>query len=214
VRRRGRAREQRAPRGECEASGQRPGVEYTWRLEVSRGSAGVVRQRAREPSPFVYTFYSRRGAGIPLPNQHKDWTTAPPAVAPAPLTSGPSRGWRQRCALPVTAAAAAGRRARWAGWVVVAGIRGGGGCRRRLGGARRHSPWPRRAPPRPPMGRDVILTLARGWGAPVRGGGEGGAPFVSPLLRRWYAPRKTKWLQVRCAATAGLKNLAPSWQQQ
>ena len=48
----------------------------------------------------------------------------------------------------------------------------------------------------------------------MRGGGAGGAPFVSPPLRRWYAPRKTKWLQVRCAATAGLKKLAPSWQQQ
>ena len=61
------------------------------------------------------------------------------------------------------------------------------------GGTRLGQDERRRAPP---MGRAVILTLARGWGAPVRGVGEGGAPFVSPPLRRWYAPRKTKWLTV------------------
>ena len=66
----------------------------------------------------------------------------------------------------------------------------------------------------PPLhGARRPLRLARGWGAPIRGGGDGGVPFVSPPLRLWYAPRKAKWLQVRCAATAGRIKLAPTGQQ-
>jgi len=146
---------------------------------------------------------------------------APPAVAPVPLT----RVVDAQSARSVAGMAAAVR---------PAGDGGSGGRALRavggVGGAGRH-PWRGRLPKEtgggtaalalaktsaaaPPHGARRHLTLARGWGAPMRGGGEGGAPFVSPPLRRWYARRKTKWLQVRCAATAGLKKLAPSWQQQ